>query len=127
MSDLTIAGLHALYRSGRITPLDIAGDVLARIAAYSDPAVWISRIPEKDVLARAKALSENPAAKSLPLYGIPFAAKDNIDVAGLPTSAACPGATACGALGWHSSARSICAPKVGVGCMGTQASPSVKL
>jgi allophanate hydrolase len=62
---------------------------LRRIAAYPDPAVWITRVPEAAVLARANALA-NADPQSLPLFGIPFAVKDNIDCAGLPTTAACP-------------------------------------
>jgi allophanate hydrolase len=77
------------YDAGRFTPSDIARQALARIAAYGDPAVWIHRVPQEIVMARAKALMrEDP--KTLPLYGVPFAVKDNIDVAGLPTTAGCP-------------------------------------
>ncbi len=65
-------------------------DVLARIAASGDPAVWISVFPPDLLSARAAALEANPAAKELPLYGIPFAVKDNIEVLGLDTTAACP-------------------------------------
>jgi allophanate hydrolase len=86
---LTVAGLLAAYRSGKTTPFAIAEDVLARIAAYRDEAVWISRVPDRDVLARARDLA-GERAENLPLYGIPFAVKDNIDCEGLPTTAACP-------------------------------------
>jgi allophanate hydrolase len=48
--------------------------------------MFISLRPEAEVLEEARALTD----KSLPLYGIPVAVKDNIDVAGLPTTAACP-------------------------------------
>jgi allophanate hydrolase len=78
------------YRSGRRTPADVVGDVLAAIAAYPDPAVWISLIPPDVLLSRAASLQADPEAMQLPLYGIPFAVKDNIDALGLPTTAACP-------------------------------------
>ncbi len=78
------------YRAGRRTPADVAGDVLAAIAAYPDPAVWISLVPPDVLLARAASLETNAAAMQLPLYGVPFSVKDNIDALGLPTSAACP-------------------------------------
>ncbi len=87
---LTVAGLLEAYHAGHLTPVDVVRQVLVRVADYDDPAVWISRVPDTDVLARAQALTDNSAARSLPLYGVPFAVKDNIDAAGLPTTAACP-------------------------------------
>lgn len=88
---LQITSLLSACRAGSLTPTDIVREVSARADAYSakDPAVWISRVPMERLLARAAELEKLPAA-DLPLYGIPFAVKDNIDVAGLPTTAACP-------------------------------------
>ena len=84
-----IAGLREAYLARRLSPVDVAAEALRRIAAYPDPAVWIARVPDDEVMARAKALAAcNP--ESLPLYGIAFAVKDNIDCAGFPTTAACP-------------------------------------
>ena len=61
----------------------------AKIAAHADPALFITLRPREDALALAAQLeADGPAGK--PLYGVPFAVKDNIDVAGLPTTAACP-------------------------------------
>lgn len=88
--DLQITSLREAYASGRVTPLDVAKAVLARIAVYSDPAVWIGRAAESEVLARATTLMATPGAAALPLYGVPFAVKDNIDAAGFETTAACP-------------------------------------
>jgi allophanate hydrolase len=63
--------------------------VLERIAADVDRNVWIHLLPREDLLARAAALdARNP--EELPLYGVPFAIKDNIDLAGVPTTAGCP-------------------------------------
>ena len=87
---LSIAALRTAYESGALTPRAMLDEVLARVAAWRDPAVWISRFADEALYARADALAADPAARSLPLYGIPFAVKDNIDVAGLPTTAACP-------------------------------------
>ncbi len=63
--------------------------LLARVEAYADQAVFISLAEREVLLAQAAALDVT-AIDDLPLYGIPFAVKDNIDVAGLPTTAACP-------------------------------------
>ena len=84
----SLTALRDGYRRGRFTPVEIARAALARIAAWNDPAIWIARVPEAAVLARAAALAAGD--KNLPLYGIPFAVKDNIDCAGLPTTAGCP-------------------------------------
>jgi allophanate hydrolase len=63
-----------------------------RIAEVDRPEVWITLREEADVLAQARALDERPAsADALPLAGLLLAVKDNIDVAGLPTTAAHPG------------------------------------
>ena len=88
---LAPAELLARYRDGSVTPELIMREVLARIAAYSDPAVWIAGVAAEVVLERARELQRDPAAREqLPLYGLPFAVKDNIDVAGMPTTAGCP-------------------------------------
>jgi allophanate hydrolase len=60
-----------------------------RIRAANDQAIFISLRDEAEVLKEASALTA-AGAHSLPLYGIPVAVKDNIDVAGMPTTAACP-------------------------------------
>ena len=64
--------------------------VYARAARHAGNPIWITQVPEDEAFARAQALERDPAARSLPLYGLPFAVKDNIDVAGMPTTAACP-------------------------------------
>lgn len=57
--------------------------------AHADPAIWITRLPDAAILGRARTL-EAEGARGRPLWGMPFAVKDNIDVAGLPTTAGCP-------------------------------------
>jgi allophanate hydrolase len=88
--NLSLQVLRERLRSGDLTPCALARDVLAAVAANNAHHAWIHRLPDATVLARARALEGDPAARALPLYGIPFAVKDNIDVAGLPTTAACP-------------------------------------
>lgn len=70
--------------------MQLARDVLAAAAEGDRHHAWIHRLPEQAVLAQALRLEADPAARSLPLYGAPFAVKDNIDAAGYPTTAGCP-------------------------------------
>ncbi len=90
VGELDITTLRERYRSGELTPLSVVDAVLQRIADRGDDAVWISRVPPDDV-RDAAALLDPRSIDDLPLYGVPFAVKDNIDVAGLETTAACPG------------------------------------
>lgn len=87
---LTLGAIRAAYAAGA-TPLELIEEVIARRAELvaRDPAVFIT-LTDADVLRdEARALTQR-GPEGLPLYGIPFAAKDNIDVSGLPTTAACP-------------------------------------
>src|SRR5690349_7445822 len=84
-----LASLRALYKSKEATPSDVVAEVYDRIAASSEP-VWISTMPREKALAKARKLEQSPMADVLPLYGAPFAVKDNIDLACLPTTAGCP-------------------------------------
>ena len=85
----TVAEILEAYRSGAARPEDIVARSYARIRAHDDPAIFISLRDEAELLAEARALQQ-AGKTSLPLYGIPVAVKDNIDVKGLPTTAACP-------------------------------------
>ena len=84
----TIAGLHAAYEDG-LTPHAVLIEAYRRLAAVDDPGIFITLVPEAEALAAAAALGTfDPVEK--PLWGVPFAVKDNLDVAGLPTTAGCP-------------------------------------
>ncbi|MDD4887825.1 MAG: allophanate hydrolase [Thiomonas sp.] len=86
---LTLPALHAAYRDGSLTPTALIEELLARSARYPDHAIWITPPERERLLARAREL-EAHGMDGLPLYGVPFAIKDNIDLAGVPTTCACP-------------------------------------
>jgi len=85
--DLSVAALRAAYAAGR-NPAEVLRTLHARIAAAADNPVWIHIEPLEALLARAELLMQGP--RNLPLWGVPFAVKDNIDAEGIPTTAACP-------------------------------------
>ncbi|MFK7746101.1 MAG: allophanate hydrolase [Roseobacter sp.] len=83
----TLSALQSAY-DGDVTPSDVVQEVYRRIAAVDDPALFLHVLDRADVLAAAANLPERSA--ETPLWGVPFVVKDNIDVAGVPTTAACP-------------------------------------
>jgi allophanate hydrolase len=85
----TVAEIVAAHRAGTTSPEETLARSFARLRAIADPAVFISLRDEAEVIAEARALAAHGGADR-PLYGVPFAVKDNIDVKGLPTTAACP-------------------------------------
>lgn len=86
-TSLDLTRLAQAYRNG-LKPSTLFAHLHA-LARADDHHAWISLLPEAELLARARALDDQDPA-SLPLYGVPFAIKDNIDLAGLPTTAGCP-------------------------------------
>jgi allophanate hydrolase len=86
--DLSISNLRERYLKGEVTPTVVVEHIVK--ATRKDPnRVWIHRLPVGRLRRYAKALEGKDIA-TLPLYGIPFAIKDNIDLAGVPTTAGCP-------------------------------------
>lgn len=89
MTAPTIDALHADYRFHELTPTLLVERLLER-CDKADPAIWITRLDRAQLQVYLDALDgHSPDTK--PLFGIPFAIKDNIDLAGVPTTAACPG------------------------------------
>jgi allophanate hydrolase len=86
---LSITELRDRYRTGRDTPAQVVARLLAGSADTDPLHVWITRLGRPEVMAYVDALA-GKSVESLPLYGIPFVIKDNIDLAGVPTTAACP-------------------------------------
>jgi len=88
-----VVTLRAAYARREITARHTVEALLGRLAARGDDPTWIHREAPADLRARADELdtlaAASGAADRLPLFGVPFAVKDNIDVAGRPTSAAC--------------------------------------
>lgn len=94
--DLSFSTLHQRYRSGELLPSALMREICDRIESAARPEIWISKVALPDLLAQAAlldaALQAGPANvfEKFPLFGLPFAVKDNIDVAAMATTAACP-------------------------------------
>lgn len=87
-----IPALLQRYAGGALTPSRVVEAVHAAIEHDPDH-IWIHKLPLETLMSHARALEAKAGAggmAALPLYGIPFAIKDNIDLAEVPTTAACP-------------------------------------
>ena len=85
----SLAALREAYVEGTLTPEKLVAEVLRRVEEACHPHVWIAKTSRERLLEMARALPSKPTAE-LPLYGVPFAIKDNIDLAETPTTAGCP-------------------------------------
>jgi allophanate hydrolase len=85
---LDLKTLRNAYESGSTSPCEVIDAVYDRIAKRGEDHVWIHLVPREDALAQAAALEKT--GKTAPLWGIPCAIKDNIDVPGLPSTSALP-------------------------------------
>jgi allophanate hydrolase len=90
LSDLR--SLAAALRAGLVDPVQTADAVIGQVECQRNNPIWIETVPAQAVRARAKELAglSADARDQLPLFAIPFAVKDNMDVAGMHTSAGCP-------------------------------------
>ena len=97
--NLSISALQRVYKSGEMTPEKLIDEILNQCDQYVDHNIWITLFSKEQLQPYIDKLA-SVSPDSLPLYGIPFAVKDNIDLAGIPTTAACkefeytPGQTA---------------------------------
>ena len=90
---LDLGVLARRYEDGA-RPAEVLAELFALLDERGDDGVWIASTDRTQLLAEAKELERRRAGgEPLPLFGVPFAVKDNIDVAGLPTTAACPAFT----------------------------------
>ena len=85
---LDLTALRAVYDGG-VTPEDVLDAVYARLEGAPLNPVWISLVPREAVMARAAEVTRGDRV-TMPLYGVPFAVKDNMDVSGMETTASCP-------------------------------------
>lgn len=86
--DLTLPGLKAHYARGDFSPRELTVFLRARAQQFADRNIWIHALSDTELEPYLAALDER-APTDLPLYGVPFAIKDNIDLAQIPTTAAC--------------------------------------
>jgi allophanate hydrolase len=93
MSSRSVADIAAAVYARTASAEEVARETLSRAEEYDrvQPQTWISRCSREDVLASAQRVDARVAdGELLPLAGVPFAVKDNIDVAGMETTVACP-------------------------------------
>lgn len=85
---MTLEWLRAGYANNKLTPYEVAEEIVKRTARYEDYNIWITK-PSYDAMKKYIDNIINEDKKKYPLWGIPFAIKDNIDLAGVTTTAAC--------------------------------------
>ncbi|HTF17186.1 MAG TPA: allophanate hydrolase [Chryseolinea sp.] len=87
--DMSVRPLRTALLNGDISPEELTDHLYSKIDRSGDHHAWIYLIPKAEFLQQVHALNARPDKNSLPLFGIPYAVKDNIDVGGIPTTAAC--------------------------------------
>lgn len=85
--DLTLAGLKAAYAKG-LTPAQLAAELRSASEAAASHNVFIHVLSEAEQTPWLQALDDMDP-ETTPLWGVPFVLKDNMDLAGIPTTAAC--------------------------------------
>lgn len=85
--DMSLAGIRAFYATGK-TPVDLMAALRQRASEFEEHNIWIHLISESELQPWVDALQDKSPDET-PLWGVPFVLKDNIDLAGIPTTAAC--------------------------------------
>jgi allophanate hydrolase len=86
--NMTISEIQKAYRQGSLTPQALIEHLLTLSEQYDDHNIWITRLSIEQIQPYLDRLADY-SVDDLPLYGVPFAIKDNIDLAGVATTAAC--------------------------------------
>lgn len=86
--NLTISWLREMYLSQTLTPVDVVKEILNRVETDKDMNIWITPPSMERIEFYLKELEVMDPLANL-LWGIPFAIKDNIDLAGVETTAGC--------------------------------------
>ena len=89
MALLSITQLRQGYMDGSLDPRQVVMDCLEKIQGDTASNAWISVLTAHDLQVYLEQLQHKPIDEC-PLWGIPFAIKDNIDLQGCQTTAACP-------------------------------------
>ena len=85
----TIAEMWAAFQSDYLRPSALIDELRRRAAGTEDHAVWIRQLGPRELAPYFERLA-GMTMEDAPLWGVPFAIKDNIDLAGVPTTAGCP-------------------------------------
>lgn len=88
-TNMTIKALQRAYAEGSLTPSQLMADIRTRAAEYEDRNIWVHLLSAEEQQPWLDALADKDPQRH-PLWGIPFVIKDNIDLAGIPTTAGCP-------------------------------------